>query len=160
VENIQTVLTQLNRRFLGGAKIPHGMSNPVLRKHGDRYAIAVFFYTYKKEHLDAKQLPRPRYWMLADIDSGAPIAENDCREADFSGQALDALYSSANPDAKKPAPDFFDDLFALFDAVRASALESGAPDKEKYAAYLNAMLALVPPAYRIFYRELSEEAKA
>jgi len=160
MENLKTIMSQLNRQFLGGSKIPHGMSNPILRKQDGQYVIAVFFYTYKKEHLDAKRLPRPKYWMVADIETGKLIKENSCQDTDFSKQSFEELYSMEKPDLIKPTPEYFNELFKLFDEVRDSLIKTGTFNSDKYFEYMNKMLALVPPSYHIFYSELGEGVPA
>lgn len=156
MDSIKTILSQLNRQFLKGAKIPHGMSNPVLCKYNGQYVIATFFYTYKKEHLDANHMPRPSYWMVAELESGKLIKEISCQEIDFSKQPNEQLYSMEKPDSEKPKPEYFDDLFKLFDEVRERLAKSGILDAEKYKEYVNKMLMVVPTAYHVFYHELSE----
>ena len=160
MENIKTIMSQLNRQFLGGSKIPHGMSNPVLRKQDDKYVIAVFFYTYKKEHLDAKQLPRPKYWTVADVETGKLLKENSCQDVDFSKQSFEELYSTEKLVSINPTPEYFSELFKLFNEVRDSLINTDKFESEKYSEYMDKMLAIVPPSYRIFYNELSGEVSA
>ncbi|MCX6055111.1 MAG: hypothetical protein NTZ74_09405 [Chloroflexi bacterium] len=157
MENINIIVSQLNRQFLGGAKIPHGMSNPVLRKYNGQFVIATFFYTFKKEHLDAKLLPRPTYWMVADIDTGKLIEDISCLGSDFSNQSFNELYLMEMPDSITPTPEYFEELFRIFDEVRYLLMKNGVLDFGKYSEYMTKMLAVVPPSYHIFYRELSEE---
>jgi len=156
MDNIKTIMSQLNRQFLKGAKIPHGMSNPVLCKYEGQYVIATFFYTYKREHLDSNQMPRPTFWMVAELESGKLIKEISCEETDFSTQPYDVLYSMEKPDSERPKPEYFDDLFKLFDEVREQLLVNGIFDTDKYNEYKKMMLALVPVAYHVFYHQLSE----
>ena len=160
MERIKTIVSQLNRQFLGGSKIPHGMSNPVLRKVEGQFVIATFFYTYTKEHLDAKQLPRPKYWMTADLDTGRLIQEISCKDNDFSKQSLDEMYSMEKPDGINPTREYFEAVFVLFDEVRSTLMETGVMDNDKYAEYMTKMLAVVPTSYHVFYRELGEEVQA
>jgi hypothetical protein len=154
VETIQTILSKLNLQFLEGAKVLHGLSNPVLRQHDGRVVIAVFGFVYEKAHFDANQLPRPAYWMTAGLETGEPAEEIDCLDRDFSEESFDGLYSMENPGAMKASQEAFEALFALFDSVRDSLVTKGVPDMDKYAEYMDKMLALAPPAYHVFYREL------
>jgi len=160
MESITTIISQLNRQFLGGAKIPHGMSNPVIRKYNGHYVIATFFYSYKKEHLDSKQLPRPKYWMVADIFTGDLIEEISCQDSDFSKQSFTQLYTIEKSDPLRPTPEYYKELFSLFDEVRSSLMKNGNLDFNKYNDHMTKMLAIVPVSYQIFYRELSEEVRA
>jgi hypothetical protein len=160
MDSIKTILPQLNRQFLKGAKIPHGMSNPVLCKYNGRYVIATFFYTYNKGHLDANRLPRPTHWMAAELESGNLIKEISCHEIDFSKQPYGELYSMEKPDSEKPGQEYFDALFKLFDEVREDLVKSGVLDAGKYGEYLDKMLTVVPRSYHVFYHELSEVEQA
>ena len=155
MESIKGILSQLNRKFLNGAKIPHGMSNPVIREHDGRYVIATFFYLYNREHLAAKQIPRPGYWMIAEVESGEMIQEVSCKDNDFSKQPFDELYSTERLDSWKSDADYTEKMFMMFEDVRLSLIESNSLNKDKYDEYMKMVLAMVPVSYHVFYRELS-----
>ena len=141
-------------RALGGRKIPHGISNPVLRRWGERLYLAFFVYTYTRQQLQQGLIGRPVSWMLTDLASGEPVAEIPCSREDFSGAPAKSVFSTENPGGRKDG-EFFRENYALLDAVRSAYLEDGQVDAERYEEYLRRILQAVPPSYHRFYRELS-----
>ena len=140
---------------LGGAKIPHGISNPVLRRIKDKVAICYFVYAYSRENMESKQYPRPCEWLELDIEDGTLIARNDCSQIDFSAQSGDSLYSLAASADGKATLDTFRILDMLFDTVRASIVFGGKMDLGSYKGYMKKLLGITPSDYRVFYEELS-----
>ena len=48
---------------LGGVKVPHSISNPVIRRLDDgKYAIALFVYTFNREQIQSGKANRPLEW--------------------------------------------------------------------------------------------------
>jgi hypothetical protein len=155
VKAIREVLASLKPKALGGVKIPHGMSNPVLRSVDGKVVIAVFIYTYNKENLDKGMMPRPAYWMTSDIATGEMLEHIDCRKNDFSGQSYDKLYSmTATKRGTVTAADFAE-LYGTLDAVRKEYAEAGNINKGLYDKYLNRILEITPDEYAVFYKDLS-----
>lgn len=152
---IKEVLNGLKMKALGGAKIPHGMSNPVLRRLKDKVVIATFIYTYNKENLESKKMPRPTYWMAADIETGELIGHFTCKQAEFSNQPYDRLYAAIPPDKVKATPEYFANLYKIFDGVREGYIQSEKVDRKSYGDYLEKILAIVPVEYGPFYKDLS-----
>ena len=144
----------LNPQALGGRKIPHGLSNPVLRSRDGKLYLAFFVYTYTRQDVQNGAIPRPVSWMLADLESGKLMEEIPCSREDFSKAPAEEKYSTANPNGKMPA-DFHQKVFGLLDQLRQGYLESGKLDAAGYQRYLAQMLQAVPPAYHRFYQELS-----
>ena len=153
--DIKTVISNLNRTALGGAKIPHCVSNPVLRLENDKLYIAAFVYTYNRENLQSNKMPRPIHWILADIESGETVWEYDCRNKDFSDAEFDVLYDLNDPDVKRPTREDFDGIYALFNEIINESIQNGLKSVEKYSNYLNRILEITPSNYQRFYKELS-----
>lgn len=155
MESIKTVVQKLNAKALGGAKIPHGISNPVLRKSEGRVFISAFVYIYGRENLQNNKMPRPVHWMLADIETGDLVKDWDCRENDFSRASFDEVYDLNDPLVKKPTRADFEEIYSLIDSVREKYVTQGVFDEKMYAEYLDRILEVTPSNYRRFYRELS-----
>ncbi len=151
----KSVVSKLKGGALGGAKIPHGLSNPVLRVMEGNLYIAVFVYIYNRENLQLNRMPRPIHWIIADISTGDIIKEFDCRINDFSRAAYENLYDLNDQSLKKPTRDDFAEIYSLLDSVRMEYLESGKCDYETYGQYLDRILEITPRSYRQFYQELS-----
>jgi hypothetical protein len=149
------ILANLKLKALGGAKIPHGVSNPVLRKIGEKVVIAVFIYTYKKENLDTRMMPRPSYWMIADIESGELIEHFNCSQNDFSSLSFDKLYSSKSSKNKTITNEYFNEAYNLFDNLRIYYKENKTVDVLMYNKYMEMIFSVVPDEYVVFYQELS-----
>ena len=139
---------------LGGRKIPHGVSNPMLRRHDGHLSLAFFVYTYTRSQLQQGMIGRPVSWIVADIRTGKLLAEIPCSSQDFSAASNEVLYSVHNPNPR-PEADSFKETYAMLDEVRREYLEKGIVQSELYDAYLERILHGVPPAYHRFYRELS-----
>ncbi len=145
----------MNASALGGAKIPHYVSNPVIRLEDGKAFIAAFVYTYNRENLQSNKMPRPIHWIIADIETGEIINEYDCRQKDFSSAGFDALYDLNNPPAvKKPTRDDFTGIYEEIDSLRRKWI-SGGFDPDDCKKYLDMILEITPGSYQRFYRELA-----
>ncbi|MBQ9167943.1 MAG: hypothetical protein IJX67_06000 [Oscillospiraceae bacterium] len=145
----------LKPQALGGRKVPHGLSNPVLRSRDGKLYLAFFVYTYTRQELQSGAISRPVSWMLADLESGKLVEEIPCSREDFSRASRDGKYSTQNPNGKMPA-DFHQKTFGILDQLRQNYLQSGTLDQSAYETYMAQMLRAVPPAYHRFYQELSK----
>ena len=152
---IKELSGRIQEKIFDGAKIPHGISNPVIHKENDKYYIAYFVYTYDKKNIETGVYQRPIQWILADIKEGNIVYTYDCKNNDFSEQRFDKLYSLNDPIVKKPDDRYFEVMDRLFDTVRASIAFANSLDMASYKAYLNNLMAITPSEYRVFYRELS-----
>lgn len=155
METIRTIINKLKVKALGGAKIPHGMSNPVLYYDGNDYRIATFIYIYNRENLKNNEAPRPSHWMVADINTGEMTNEYDCKKNDFSEADYEQYYPLKSGTKNKPSKEEIYEMYDLFDKVRLQYVNTGKLDEQTYAVYFNYILSITPPAYQRFYKELS-----
>lgn len=147
------IYQQLRPLSMGGRKTPHSLSNPVLRRRGERLCMAFFVYAYSRQDLQEKMIPRPCSWMLADLADGALLEEVPCSREDFSDAPVGSRWSAEMPE---PVPaGALQAAYDALDRLRAQCPENTEPDRAAYEDYLSRMLACVPPAFRRFYRELS-----
>ena len=153
--DIKTVVRNMNMKALGGAKIPHAVSNPVLRMEDGKLCIASFIYVFGRQNLQTNQMPRPIHWILADAASGEVLREYNCREKDFSDAGFDQLYDLNDPNVIRPGREDFAEIYRLFDTVRDKYLADGSWDGETYRQYLDRILEITPNSYRQFYLSLS-----
>lgn len=144
-----------SRAAMQGRKTPHGLSNPVLRATAGGVFLAYFVHLYQKADLDSGMLPRPQFWLLADLKTGEVLRRIACSEEDFSTLAADARLSTAGKDGPAQTTEDFQALYARLDGVRRTYLQTGAVDEQAYEAYFTQMLQAVPPAWRRCYAELS-----
>ena len=72
-KDIRTIIRELGRVILDGAKVPHILSNPVMRKENGKWYIAFFVTFYNKWNWDKLKMPRPSYWALVDVETGELI---------------------------------------------------------------------------------------
>lgn len=152
---IKKIVSALDGKALGGAKIPHSVSNPVLRVVDDVPYIAAFVYIYNRENIQQNKMPRPVHWIVADLASGDVVNEFDCRKNDFSSSGFEDLYDLNDPNVKRPTREDFVEIYSLFDSVRAEYLNNGRCDTETYRRYLDRILEITPASYQKFYQELS-----
>lgn len=149
------VFRAVSREAVQGRKLPHGVSHPVLRTWEGRLCLAFFVYFYQKKDLDDMAFPRPSAWLLADLRSGQITGRFSCAQQDFSRQPTDRRWSMKHPSRPNDADGLCRRLYAQLDSVRESCLEGRGLDRGAYDAYLENILRLVPPDYRVFYQELS-----
>ena len=145
----------IQKKVFGGSKVPHGVSNPVIRKENGQYYIAYFVYTYDKKNIDTGEYRRPIQWLLVDVKTGEIVNTYNCQEYDFSTQSFDRLYSLIDDSVKRPNENYFKIMDNLFDTVRASIAYGNKMDIDSYKAYFSNVLAITPKEYKVFYRELS-----
>lgn len=154
-----TSITQINNKAkgmaLGGIKVPHSVSWPVLRKSGSGLVIAYYATVYNRSRLEEGRMPRPSEWMEMDIRDGRLIGRYDCRIKDFSEEPFDREYdimkkSDASFDIKE-----IEALYKMFDSVREAYIGSKVLDLFMYRQYLGKICAIIPESYRVFIRELS-----
>ena len=143
------------KNALAGRKLPHGISNPVLRRVDDKVYLAYYVYTYTKAELDSGVLRRPSLWLLADVVTGEIVRRIDCAEQDFTTLPADARLSMAFPDKPEMTAEDFNVLYRRLDAVRRQYVDEGTLDEAAYEGYLTRMLANVPPAWRKCSQDLS-----
>lgn len=149
------VYRKIRSLAFGGGKIPHGISNPVLRMHGGKLCLAFFAYSYTRQNLEQGMMPRPSRWLVAELDSGSLIEEISCGKTDFSDAPEKQLCSTANPNPPM-SPEMFRRIYGVLDEVRNGYKQTGKLDTAAYETYFEAMLQAVPPSYHRFYRELSK----
>lgn len=150
---------EMNRKAasyaLGGAKIPHGISNPVIRNVDGCYRVCYFVYAVNREDIKRKMYSRPVEWLALDAQTGDLLGSYNCAEEDFSSQSFDQRYSLEDPKTAKPHEAYFSVMDALFDTVRASIVYGDAIDLDSYEGYMKKLLAITPQEYQVFYRDLS-----
>lgn len=151
----KAIYQQLYPLALGGRKVPHGISNPVLRIWQEKLCLAFFVYTFSREDLHNGSVTRPISWMVADLENGQMLEEIPCSKEDFSSAGMKERFSTNNPNGTQPA-DFFQQTYAILDGVRQEYAETGNVNQSEYERYMEQMLRAVPPAYHRFYRELSK----
>ena len=143
------------RIALGGAKVPHGVSNPVLRDVDGTVCVCYFVYAYGAEARETGLYPRPAEWIALDVAEGKLVGRYPCSEKDFSSAPYDRSYSMADSPASGKSEAYFTAMDELFEISRASIVASGSLDGEAYAGYLGKLLAVTPEDFRVFYRDLS-----
>ena len=152
-------ITEINKKArqaaLGGAKTPHSISWPVLRRNGNQLVIAYYVSVYSKENLETKQFSRPVEWIALNVLDGSLIGRYNCRTKDFSKEPFENQYDFSQKAEEKADAAKAGTLYQMFDSVRKSYLETKVLDMMMYLQYKNAVCSLIPPSYRVFIRELS-----
>lgn len=140
---------------LGGIKVPHSVSWPVLRKEGSRLVIAYYTTVYDRARLDSGLMPRPLEWLELDIRDGRLIGRYDCKRKDFSKEPFDRDYDISRKSDVRLDAEEIETLYQMFDSVREAYIRSKVLDMFMYRQYLEKVCAVIPPSYRGFIRELS-----
>lgn len=146
---------RIQTNVLGGAKIPHSTSRPVLYKENGKYYLAVFVFFYTKEDIEVGAVDRPTVWAIADIETGEIIEERQTKENDFSDASYDVKYNVRSDAQYDTSKKYYDDAFAILDSVRKKIISTGKLYKLEYKYYLDKILANIPKDYQRFYTDLS-----
>lgn len=152
---VMDVYQKIRPLALGGVKIPHGISNPVLRKRDSRIYIAFFVYTYTRGDLQNGAIRRPTSWITTDLVTGEILDRIQCADEDFSDASFTEYFSTNNPNAGNSTKEYYQRVYALLDSIRKTIIENDSFPKDAYAEYMRSILEVVPSAYHRFYWELS-----
>ena len=79
-EDILSIMQETENVLFNGAKIPHGISHPVIRIENGKYYLAAFAYVYNKTNLEEHTLYRPSRWITMDLESGETVEINVCEQ--------------------------------------------------------------------------------
>ena len=145
----------LAREILGGRKMPHSTSHPVIYLDGGKYYLAVFVFFYTKNDIENGTVDRPTVWAIADIETGSIIKEYETKEKDFSDASYGVKYNVHADGEYDTSKEYYDRAFTILDSVRSKIISDGKFYKEEYQYYLNMILANIPKEYQRFYTDLS-----
>lgn len=151
----QEIIKNMKSKVLGGAKVPHNCSFPVIRKVDGEYKLAFFVQFFNREQLRNNVVQRPAYWCYADFKTGEGFVQNNCKEEDFCSAPYDRLYKKGSAGQAAEKKDI-DALYIQLDEIRKHYLEEGILDAFAYKRYLTDLFKLLPPGQVNFYKELSK----
>ncbi|MBM6737829.1 hypothetical protein [Faecalicatena fissicatena] len=149
------VNSYIQREALGGIKIPHSTSQPVIRLEDGKYCLAAFVFFYSREDIRLGEAARPQFWVAADICTGELTGENSCKEKEFSDASYRKKYSIRADGVYDTSREYYEKAFALLDEVRETLIDTGTLERQKYDRYLAKITANIPREYQRFYFELS-----
>ena len=152
---VKNLWMKLQSNVLGGAKVPHSTSQPVIRKENGKYYLAVFTFFYNREDIQAGMVSRPTVWDLADLETGEIVHEYETMEKDFSDATYDVKYNVRADAQYDTSKEYYDKAFAILDSVREKLISTGKFYNLEYQIYLDKILANIPKEYQRFYRDLS-----
>ena len=153
--SIRDINKTARQKALGGTKMPHGVSWPVLHKHDRGLTIAYYVTVHDHDDLVSGVFRRPAEWLEFDVREGKMIGRYDCRVKECSKEPMDGRYDLSQGAEKKPDAETAERLSRVFDSVRASLLAQGMPDMGLYSQYKKEVLSMIPAPYQVFFRELS-----
>ena len=153
--NAYSLWMKIQRGVLGGVKVPHSTSQPVIYKEDGKYYLAAFTFLFSKEDIEAGMVARPTVWTIADIITGEIIKEYETKEKDFSDAPYDVKYNVRADGQYDTSKAYYDKTFAILDSVRDKLIKTGKLYMLEYQAYLDRIIANIPREYQRFYRDLS-----
>lgn len=151
----QDIVKAMNRKVLGGAKIPHSCSLPVIRKVDEEFVICMFTQLFNKEQLSQGMMQRPSFWCLANIQDGGNFKEFNCKDLEFCSAPYNQLYSRGKTEQQSSQQDIIN-LYLQFDEIRKKFIKTGILDAFSYKKYLTGIFKIVPSGQINFYKELSK----
>lgn len=152
-ERSEKAYGRMQMELFGGAKIPHGMSLPVIRRCGDEYRLASFVFFFTASDVRKGKIGRPTMWVEADIRTGHVVAEHQSRESEFSDAGYKEMLDIRGQGITDRRHQL--SLLEMLDPLRKSAAE-GSVDEKAYGEYLKKAQAEMPASYRRFYADLSD----
>ena len=154
MKDILSIMQETENVLFNGAKIPHGISHPVIRIENGKYYLAAFAYVYNKTNLEEHTLYRPSRWITMDLESGETVEINVCEQKDFSTAPFDKLYDLSDFEEVKVESEKIKELYAVLDDIRKAYIEEGANVLPDVIKYLGEICLITPKEYRRFYKEL------
>lgn len=149
------IASNMKAKVLGGAKIPHSCSFPVIRKVDGEYKLTFFIQLNNKEQLKNNVIQRPSFWCCCDLKTGEGFKEYNCRESDFCSAPFDKLYKKGEPERIAQQKDV-DDLYEMLDEIRMRYYKDDIFDAFAYRNYLTELFKVLPSGQINFYKELSK----
>ena len=153
--NSKTINNHFQKNVMGGVKIPHSTSQPVVFFEDGKYYLASFVFFYTKADIENGEVDRPNMWLVADIETGEIIREYETKEKEFSDAPYNVKYNIRSDEKYDTSKDYYDKAFAILDSVREKIIKDGKFYKGEYQYYLNMIMANIPKEYRRFYTDLS-----
>ena len=149
------VVQNVQNNILGGKKVPHSISQPVLHFEKGQYYLAVFVFFFDRNDIKKQEIKRPSRWALLDIRTGEIVENRTCSEYDFSNESFENSYSIM-PDAEYDlSKKYLLSTWGLLDSVRYELIARENVNTVIYYDYLTRVLNNIPREYQIFYKELS-----
>lgn len=156
MKSIMNCMREFDLAMFSGAKVPHGLSFPVIRYQDGRYVLAAFAFYMKPENIKNAKLSRPCKWLVADLITGEIETVYNCQEQDFSSEPIDGLYDmNTYLYNEKPTKEKVNQLYALIDDIRQECCPEEKNIDDSARKYLTNLLNVVPVEYGLFYEQLA-----
>lgn len=140
---------------LGGVKVPHSVSNPVIRRLDDgKYAIALFVFTFNREQIKSGKANRPLEWLLLNPTNGELIERVLCSNKDFSDDKSECVELRAS-DNTKYSKEYAAITTSIFDTMIKKYTEKNEFDKQLNDVYMYMMTKMVSVGLKSFYKDLN-----
>lgn len=149
------VAASIRENALGGQKMPHGTSLPVLRLHDGKLCLASFIFFYNKEQIQSGMVKRPTMWVIGDLKTGDILYRYWCPDNEFSDGEYKRFYNVAIENALSVSNFYWNSAYVLMDLIRVEYISYGTLNKNLYKKYLDRIYCTVPVEYQIFYKDLS-----
>jgi hypothetical protein len=149
------IFVKIQQNILGGAKVPHSTSQPVIYEENGKYYLAVFVFFFNRGDIEAGAVDRPTVWAIADLETGEIIKEYETKEKDFSDAPYDKKYNVRSDKKYDTSKEYYDKAFDILDSVRKKLIKEHHLYKTEYQYYLDMILANIPEEYQRFYTDLS-----
>lgn len=148
---------KLQKNVIADIKVPHGVSQPVLRYQDGKYYLAAFVFFYNSDDIKSGMVRRPCMWVLADLATGDIVKRFDTRDdMEFSDAPYDIKYNIRSDTKYDTSKEYYDKAFRLLDSVRINLLTGKEFSKGMYNDYLEKIVTNIPDEYKRFYRDLSK----
>jgi len=149
----------LSKDVLGGIKVPHSVSQPLIYSENGYYFLAVFAFFFNNEDIKSGLVERPSLWVIANVETGDIVKRYETKEVDFSDAPYDIKYNIRSDGQYDTSQGYYDRAFGILDEVREGIIKQGVFHEDRYMEYLNMIVANIPREYQRFYYDLSVKAE-
>lgn len=153
VKKTKDIIGWADQAIMEGRKVPHSLSDPVLREEDGKLYLAFFVFFYSGAEVKAKLIKRPEIWAIFDLENGEMVSRRDCRIQDFSDASMDEKIDIS--DDFNVEKDLYNKAYQMLDDIRTEVIDGKSLDIVKYESYLQLILSAIPVAYRKFFFDLS-----
>lgn len=147
----------IKNTILGGVKVPHGASQPVIYQDpaDGRYYLAAFVFFFSGEDIRKGMVSRPSLWAIYDLETGDLIQRFSTKDKEFSDAPYNVKYDIHADGAYDTSAAYYNAAYDILDQVREKIISEGTLDRQLYDDYLRRVAFNIPESYQRFFYDLS-----
>lgn len=145
----------IKKNIMGGKKIPHSTSQPVIHEEDGKYYLSAFVFFTTREDLSNSVTARPTMWCISDMVTGEILHIYSTKEKEFSDASYEKKYSIKQENEYNTSKEYYIEAFSVLDEVIDEYMKFNTINRDKYDKYMNMILANIPKEHQQFFKDLS-----